>query len=49
MQDICREVEPPLEEKEPRHLAACHFPLARGEVEQIIETPDAREPAETRA
>ena len=25
-QDICSEVEPPLEEKAPGHLAACHFP-----------------------
>jgi oligopeptide transport system ATP-binding protein len=25
-QDICSEVEPPLEEKIPGHLAACHFP-----------------------
>jgi peptide/nickel transport system ATP-binding protein len=39
MQDICREVEPPLEDKEPRHLAACHFPLEKGEVDKLIETP----------
>jgi peptide/nickel transport system ATP-binding protein len=38
MQEICREVEPPLEEKEPLHLAACHFPLAKNEVEQMIVT-----------
>src|SRR5579883_673490 len=25
-QDICREVIPPLEEKQPNHWAACHFP-----------------------
>ncbi len=25
-QDICREVNPPLEEKKPNHYAACHFP-----------------------
>jgi oligopeptide/dipeptide ABC transporter ATP-binding protein len=25
-QDICRQVIPPLEEKEPGHFAACHFP-----------------------
>lgn len=25
-QDICREVIPPLEEKQPNHYAACHFP-----------------------
>jgi oligopeptide transport system ATP-binding protein len=25
-QDICREIIPPLEEKQPNHFAACHFP-----------------------
>src|SRR5579864_6311502 len=25
-QDICREINPPLEEKRPNHYAACHFP-----------------------
>ncbi len=25
-QDICREIIPPLEEKQPNHYAACHFP-----------------------
>jgi oligopeptide transport system ATP-binding protein len=25
-QDICREINPPLEEKSPNHFAACHFP-----------------------
>ena len=25
-QEICREVNPPLEEKQPNHFAACHFP-----------------------
>jgi oligopeptide/dipeptide ABC transporter ATP-binding protein len=25
-QDLCREVTPPLEEKQPGHFAACHFP-----------------------
>jgi oligopeptide/dipeptide ABC transporter ATP-binding protein len=25
-QDICREINPPLEEKSPNHYAACHFP-----------------------
>jgi oligopeptide/dipeptide ABC transporter ATP-binding protein len=25
-QDICREINPPLEEKKPNHYAACHFP-----------------------
>ena len=38
-QQVCREVEPPLEAKEPRHLAACHFPLSKGEVDAIAGTP----------
>ncbi|HEY6287370.1 MAG TPA: ABC transporter ATP-binding protein, partial [Ktedonobacteraceae bacterium] len=25
-QEICRQVNPPLEEKQPNHWAACHFP-----------------------
>jgi len=39
-QPICSEVEPPLESKGPRDLAACHFPLTDGEVEALTERPE---------
>jgi oligopeptide/dipeptide ABC transporter ATP-binding protein len=43
VQDICREVVPPLEDKQPGHQAACHFP---GVDEKVVvplltERPDA--------
>jgi peptide/nickel transport system ATP-binding protein/oligopeptide transport system ATP-binding protein len=38
-QQICKEVEPPLEPKGPRDVAACHFPLSEGEVAALIERP----------
>jgi peptide/nickel transport system ATP-binding protein len=47
MQQVCREVEPLLEEKAARHVAACHFPLSKREVDEIAETPaDVPAPAE---
>jgi hypothetical protein len=39
--EVCREVEPPLEPKGSRDVAACHFPLSKGEVEALT----AGEPA----
>jgi peptide/nickel transport system ATP-binding protein/oligopeptide transport system ATP-binding protein len=36
-QQICREVEPPLEAKGPQDVAACHFPLSDGEVDALTE------------
>jgi oligopeptide/dipeptide ABC transporter ATP-binding protein len=39
-QQICSEVEPPLEEKgSPEQLAACHFPLSEEEIERAILRP----------
>jgi oligopeptide/dipeptide ABC transporter ATP-binding protein len=36
-QELCREVEPPLEPKgSAGQLAACHFPLTRGEVAELV-------------
>ncbi len=35
----------PLEDKQPGHLAACHFPLDKGEVDKLIETPEEPAPA----
>jgi hypothetical protein len=32
---VFREVEPPLEPKDPDDLAACHFPLADDELERL--------------
>ncbi len=37
VQEICREVEPPLEPKGPDDVAACHFPLSEGEVDALTE------------
>jgi oligopeptide/dipeptide ABC transporter ATP-binding protein len=34
-QQICREIEPPLEPKAPGDLSAYHLPLSRDEVEEI--------------
>jgi oligopeptide/dipeptide ABC transporter ATP-binding protein len=36
-EQICREVEPPLETKGPGDEAACHFPLSEGEVDELVE------------
>ena len=36
-EQVCREVEPPLEPKGPHDVAACHFPLSEGEVEALTE------------
>jgi hypothetical protein len=33
--DICKQVEPPLEELKPGHLAACHVAKAQIEQEKI--------------
>ena len=38
-QQICREVEPPLESKGPHDVAACHFPLSEGEVDALTARP----------
>jgi len=40
-QQICREVEPPLESKGPQDVAACHFPLSEGEVDALTRPPAA--------
>jgi oligopeptide/dipeptide ABC transporter ATP-binding protein len=37
-QEICRQVEPPLEEKEGGNIAACHFPLSDAEVLERVPT-----------
>jgi peptide/nickel transport system ATP-binding protein len=37
-QEICRQVEPPLEEKEGGNVAACHFPLSDSEVLERVPT-----------
>ncbi|MFL5822567.1 MAG: ABC transporter ATP-binding protein [Solirubrobacteraceae bacterium] len=39
VQDVCREEEPLLEDKGTRSLAACHFPLTREEVRELL--PDS--------
>jgi peptide/nickel transport system ATP-binding protein/oligopeptide transport system ATP-binding protein len=39
-QQICREIEPPLEPKAPGDLSACHLPLSRDEVEKIAAVGD---------
>jgi oligopeptide/dipeptide ABC transporter ATP-binding protein len=36
-EQICREVEPPLEPKGPHDVAACHFPLSEGEVDALTQ------------
>jgi peptide/nickel transport system ATP-binding protein/oligopeptide transport system ATP-binding protein len=38
-QQICKEVEPPLEPKGPQDVAACHFPLSEGEVDALTARP----------
>jgi peptide/nickel transport system ATP-binding protein/oligopeptide transport system ATP-binding protein len=38
-QQICKEVEPPLEPKGPHDVAACHFPLSEGEVDALTARP----------
>ena len=38
VQQVCREVEPPLEPKAPGDLAACHFPLTAEEVAERVPT-----------
>jgi oligopeptide/dipeptide ABC transporter ATP-binding protein len=38
-EQVCREVEPPLEPKGPHDVAACHFPLSEGEVDALTERP----------
>jgi oligopeptide/dipeptide ABC transporter ATP-binding protein len=46
-QQICREVEPPLEPKGPQDVAACHFPLSDGEVDALTQRsagPDVTKP-----
>ncbi|MFL5910877.1 MAG: ABC transporter ATP-binding protein [Gaiellaceae bacterium] len=36
-EQVCREVEPPLEPKGTHDVAACHFPLSEGEVDALTE------------
>ncbi|HEY8029302.1 MAG TPA: dipeptide ABC transporter ATP-binding protein [Gaiellaceae bacterium] len=36
-EQVCREIEPPLEAKGPEDVAACHFPLSEGEVDALTE------------
>jgi peptide/nickel transport system ATP-binding protein len=38
-EQICSEIEPPLEPKGPNDVAACHFPLSQGEVDALTERP----------
>ena len=39
-QEVCRQDDPPLVEKDGGNLAACHFPLTDGEVAELV--PSAR-------
>jgi oligopeptide/dipeptide ABC transporter ATP-binding protein len=41
-QEICREVEPPLERKSGGNLAACHFPLSDSEVAERVPSAAAQ-------
>jgi peptide/nickel transport system ATP-binding protein/oligopeptide transport system ATP-binding protein len=43
-EQVCREVEPPLEPKGPLDIAACHFPLSEGEVDALTQRSAARSP-----
>jgi peptide/nickel transport system ATP-binding protein/oligopeptide transport system ATP-binding protein len=36
-EQVCREIEPPLEAKGPQDEAACHFPLSEGEVDALTQ------------
>ena len=40
-QQICKEIEPPLESKGPYDVAACHFPLSEGEVDALTVREEA--------